>query len=265
MMTPTSYTDVVLRFNRISHTTDAGLNIKIPIIEKVMRVPNMLQSLDFTLSVPTRENALIGIAVALQLYIRPEDSARALVSMSDPTGQIKSFAENVLRTCAPKYTLTEFYAQRNEIGNIVESEIGASLREYGYTLVRTQILNIWPSQEVENAMNSVIASMRELEAAMNRAEAAKILIVKEAEADAERRVLVGRGIAGQRIEIMRSFSENVEELVTKFGLPPVDALRYMMGVQEQDVRSSLAKSTNTKTVFYDTRQDMQFMHQNEIN
>jgi len=60
-------------------------------------------------------------------------------------------------------------------------------------------------------MNRINAAKRDREAAHEEGEAQKIIIVKQAEAEAEAKRLSGEGIAQQRLEIVRGFKESVED------------------------------------------------------
>jgi regulator of protease activity HflC (stomatin/prohibitin superfamily) len=50
-------------------------------------------------------------------------------------------------------------------------------------------------------MNKVVETEKFKEAALNEAEAKKIMQVKEAEAEKESKILLGEGMAGQRTKI----------------------------------------------------------------
>ena len=71
-------------------------------------------------------------------------------------------------------------------------------------------MNVDPS--VLKAMNEINASRRQREAAVERAEAEKILCVKAAEAEAEAKELSGRGTARMRQAITEGFKGSIESM-----------------------------------------------------
>jgi len=146
----------------------------------------------------------------------------------------------------------ELIGQRQEINHEIEVALGERMKKYGFTILNTQILDISPDKKVQNAMNAVISSSRLLEAAKNEGEAEKIKLVKAAEADAERRVLQGKGTAGQRMEIMRGYEEGVDEMAKNLGLSAHDVLKFLTRIQELDTFERIGMTNNTKTVFLDT-------------
>lgn len=246
-----------------------GLNLYIPFLQKIYPISNRVNQLNFTFKVVTSEGAFISLKIAVQLQIKPEDSHNAFFELDDPDTQVKSFVENVIRSTAPKHKLMELIGQRQEINHEIEVALGERMKKYGFTILNTQILDISPDQKVQDAMNAVISSSRLLEAANNEAEAEKIKLVKAAEADAERRVLQGKGTAGQRMEIMRGYEEGVDEMAKNLGLSAHDVLKFLTRIQELDTFERIGMTNNTKTVFLDTTpkedKSIDFMKANEVN
>jgi regulator of protease activity HflC (stomatin/prohibitin superfamily) len=69
--------------------------------------------------------------------------------------------------------------------------------------------DIQPDQKVQAAMNEINAAKRMRLAAIEKAEAAKIMKVKDAEADAESKYLSGVGVSRQRKAIIQGLGESV--------------------------------------------------------
>src|SRR4029077_1065322 len=99
--------------------------------------------------------------------------------------------------------------------------IGISLTKdmepYGWKVPATQIIDIIPDDKVVEAMNSIVASQRKMEAAKNEGEAAKIRKVKDAEAEKQSSVLHGEGVAGQRKAIIDGLKESIQEFKAAVG------------------------------------------------
>ena len=103
------------------------------------------------------------------------------------------------------------FAKKDDIAIAVQQNIAISMDQYGYNIIKALITDIDPDHKVKESMNRINAAKREREAALEEAEAKKIRIVKEAEAEAESKRLSGEGIAKQRLEIVRGFKESVED------------------------------------------------------
>lgn len=94
--------------------------------------------------------------------------------------------------------------------------------EYGFDIIKTLVTDIDPDTQVKSAMNRINASEREKIAAQFEGDAARILIVEKAKAEAESKRLQGQGIADQRREIARGLEESVEVL-NKVGINSQEA------------------------------------------
>ena len=103
------------------------------------------------------------------------------------------------------------FLQKEDIAIAVQTNIAQSMAEYGYNIIKALITDIDPDHKVKDAMNRINAAKRDREAAEEEGEAQKIIIVKQAEAEAESKRLSGEGIAQQRLEIVRGFKESVED------------------------------------------------------
>eukprot|EP01095_Lingulamoeba_sp_RSL-Kostka_P013037 TRINITY_DN528_c0_g2_i1.p1 TRINITY_DN528_c0_g2~~TRINITY_DN528_c0_g2_i1.p1 ORF type:complete len:171 (+),score=64.57 TRINITY_DN528_c0_g2_i1:566-1078(+) len=104
--------------------------------------------------------------------------------------------------------------------------------------------------EVKHAMNEINAAQRERQAAVERGETEKILVVKQAEADSESKYLSGCGIARQRKAIVEGLRDSVLEFAEDVdGASPKDVMDLVLVTQYFDTLKDLGISANNNTVF----------------
>jgi regulator of protease activity HflC (stomatin/prohibitin superfamily) len=96
-------------------------------------------------------------------------------------------------------------------------------------------------------MNRINASEREKIAAQFEGDAARILIVEKAKAEAESKRLQGQGIADQRREIARGLEESVEVL-NRVGINSQEASALIVVTQHYDTLQSLGEETNSNLI-----------------
>ena len=77
-------------------------------------------------------------------------------------------------------------------------QLTVSMETFGLSIIQTLLTDIEPAAKVKAAMNEINAATRLRSAAVQKAEADKVQVVKAAEADAEAKFLSGQGIARQR-------------------------------------------------------------------
>jgi len=88
-------------------------------------------------------------------------------------------------------------------------------------------------------MNEINASKRLKEAAAHKAEADKIKLTKQAEAEAESRYLSGLGVARQRKAIVQGLQESVNEFSNEVGTRPKDVMDILLLSQYFDTLSTV--------------------------
>jgi ABC-type histidine transport system ATPase subunit len=92
------------------------------------------------------------------------------------------------------------------------------------------------------AMNKINSARREREAAVEKAEGAKILAVRAAEAEAEAKHLSGMGTAKMRTAITSGFATSIESMKESCGLEPREVVHMMLVTQYLDVLKDFAQS-----------------------
>jgi regulator of protease activity HflC (stomatin/prohibitin superfamily) len=123
------------------------------------------------------------------------------------------------------------------------------MKEYGYSIVKVLISDIVPDQKVKAAMNDINAAQREREATVSRAETNKLLLVKQAEAEAESKRLQGEGIANQRKAIISGLKDSVEDFSKAVqGSTPQDVMQLVLMTQYFDTLKEIAGNDHSNTV-----------------
>ena len=143
--------------------------------------------------------------------------------------------------------LDDVFEKKNDIAIAVKSELNDAMIEYGYDIIKTLVTDIDPDAQVKNAMNRINAAEREKVAAQYEGDAARILIVEKAKAEAESKRLQGQGIADQRREIARGLEESVEVL-NKVGINSQEASALIVVTQHYDTLQAVGADTNSNLI-----------------
>lgn len=197
------------RYNRIAHS---GFGLIIPFIDRRAGVMNLrVQQLDVNIETKTLDDVFVNLTVSVQFEVTRSNVKDAFYALDNAKSQIASYVFDDVRAEVPKLELDDVFAKKDDIAIAVQRNIANSMERFGYNIIRALITDIDPDHKVKDAMNRINAAKREKEAALEEAEAKKIKIVKEAEAEAESKRLSGEGIAQQRLEIVRGFKESVED------------------------------------------------------
>jgi regulator of protease activity HflC (stomatin/prohibitin superfamily) len=246
----TAQVAVVQRLGKFARVAGPGLNWKTPFLEVVVQRMSMrVQQFNVQVETKTQDNVFVQIPVSIQYKVIPEGVESPYYKLSDPVKQIESMVYNVVLGHVPKMTLDDTFLNQANIASDLRDSLDASMKEYGYAIVRVLISDIVPDPKVKAAMNDINAAQREREATVSRAETNKLLAVKQAEAEAESKRLQGEGIANQRKAIISGLKESVEDFAkTVPGSTPQDVMQLVLMTQYFDTLKDIAANDHSNTI-----------------
>jgi len=241
-------TAVIERFGRYAFQGQAGLNIKIPLVDRVAgRVSLKIQQLDVIVETKTNDDVFVHLKISVQFQIRREKVYDAFYKLQNPQEQITAFIFDTVRAEVPKMKLDDVFVKKDDIAHAIQRELRDAMLNYGYDIVKALVTDIDPDAQVKEAMNRINASEREKVAAQFEGDAQRILIVERAKAEAESKRLQGKGIADQRREIARGLEESVDVL-NKAGINSQEASALIVITQHYDTLQSIGADTNSNLI-----------------
>ena len=239
---------VIERFGKFTSIRHSGLQLKIPIIDRIAgKLSLKIQQLDVVVETKTKDDVFVKLKVSVQFQVIKTKVYDAFYKLDYPHDQITSYVFDVIRAEVPKMKLDDVFEKKNDIAVAVKSELNDAMIEYGYDIIKTLVTDIDPDAQVKNAMNRINAAEREKVAAQYEGDAARILIVEKAKAEAESKRLQGQGIADQRREIARGLEESVEVL-NKVGINSQEASALIVVTQHYDTLQAVGADTNSNLI-----------------
>ena len=239
---------VVERFGKFIAIRKPGLHFKIPVIDKISgRVSLRILQLDVIVETKTKDDVFVKLKVSVQYKILPDNVYDAFYKLDFPQDQITSYVFDVVRAVVPKMRLDDVFEKKDEIANAVKGELNDAMINYGYDIIKALVTDIDPDGEVKTAMNRINAAERQKIAAQYEGDAARILIVEKAKAEAESKRLQGQGIADQRREIARGLEESVDVL-NNVGINSQEASALIVVTQHYDTLQSIGEETNSNLI-----------------
>ncbi len=239
---------VIERFGRFQSIRNSGLQMKIPLVDRIAgRLSLKIQQLDVIVETKTLDDVFVKLKVSVQYVVIRDKVYEAFYKLEYPHDQITSYVFDVVRAEVPKMKLDDVFVKKDDIAIAVKSELQDAMLEYGYDIIKTLVTDIDPDAQVKAAMNRINASEREKIAAQFEGDAARILIVEKAKAEAESKRLQGQGIADQRREIARGLEESVEVL-NKVGINSQEASALIVVTQHYDTLQAIGEETNTNLI-----------------
>ncbi len=239
---------IVERFGRFHSVRNSGLQMKIPLVDRLAgRVSLKITQLDVIVETKTLDDVFVKLKVSVQYVVIRDKVYEAFYKLEYPHEQITSYVFDVVRAEVPKMKLDDVFVKKDDIAIAVKAELQDAMLDYGYDIIKTLVTDIDPDSQVKAAMNRINASEREKIAAQFEGDAARILIVEKAKAEAESKRLQGQGIADQRREIARGLEESVEVL-NKVGINSQEASALIVVTQHYDTLQAIGEETNTNLI-----------------
>lgn len=241
---------IVERFGRFQRVAQAGLNLKLPLVDRIIAKPSLrIQQLDVQIETKTKDNVFIVCVVSVQYCVLSEKVADAVYKLQNPREQITAYVFDTVRARVPSILLDDVFQKKDDIAMAVKQELDSVMDDFGYNIVKTLVTDIDPDAKVKSSMNEINAAQRMREATVQQAEAEKIRVVKAAEAEAESKALQGKGIADQRKAIIDGLKISVENFSSSIdGTKAQDVMNLVLMTQYFDTLKDIGLSGKSNTI-----------------
>lgn len=251
---------VIERLGKYSKTLSAGFHILFPFIERVAYKHSLKeQAVDIDEQICiTKDNVQVGIDGVL--YLQVLDPSRASYGIGDYMFAISQLAQTTLRSEIGKIELDRTFEERGTINQNVVSELDKASDPWGVKVLRYEIKNINPPQDVLSAMEKQMRAEREKravvlnsegvrDAQINEAEGEKQRVIKESEASKMQQINEAQGEAEAILAVATATAHGLKEVASsvtdKGGL---DAMQLRIAEQYIAEFGNLAKVGNTFVV-----------------
>jgi regulator of protease activity HflC (stomatin/prohibitin superfamily) len=243
---------IIERFGKFARTAGAGLNMKIPMIEKKAgRLSLRVQQLNVKVETKTNDNVFVDIVVSVQYHVVEGHEFDAFYRLTNPEQQITAHVFDAVRSQVPVMTLDHVFEKKSDIEEAVSTGLRHKINAFGYDIDGSPVTDIQPDEKVRAAMNEINAASRLREAAEQQGEAVRIKTVKAAEAEKESKKLQGEGIAAERIAIAQGIRDSVAALLSirEGAVSTEEAMRTLILTQYFDTLRAIGGQSRASTVF----------------
>jgi regulator of protease activity HflC (stomatin/prohibitin superfamily) len=160
---------VVLTLGTYSNTLQPGLNILIPIIQRVIKVDMRITTSDIPQQeVITRDNVPVGInAVVYFRVLKPEDAVLKIQNFTYATTQ---YAQTALRDVIGGVELDTLLTERQKLAEDIKSVVDVDTSDWGIDVTAIKIQDIEVPADMKRVMAKQAEAERERRATIIRAE-----------------------------------------------------------------------------------------------
>lgn len=162
------------------------------------RISVRIRQLDLHCETKSKDHVFVTVLVSIQYQAIQHRLFESFYSLASPNDQLMALTLDALRSKLPQMNLDEIFASYDDIAIELHRTLNGTMNKYGYAIHHALLTHLRVNDQVRHSMNEIQASKMMKEAAPHQAEARKVELVKEAEANAERAYLNGVGVARQR-------------------------------------------------------------------
>jgi regulator of protease activity HflC (stomatin/prohibitin superfamily) len=251
---------VVERLGKYRDTLGAGFHMLLPFLD-VIRYRHSLkeQAIDIPAQTCiTRDN--VQVHVDGILYLKVLNPERASYGISDYVFALVQLAQTTLRSEMGKIDLDRTFEERSHINGQVVSEVDKASEAWGVKVLRYEIKNIKPPDDVLAAMEKqmraerekravILASEGERDAAINNAEGKKQQVIKQSEANRQLQINEAEGEASAILARANATAEGIRKVAEALQSPGgMEATQLRVAEQYINNFGELAKAGNTLIV-----------------
>ena len=260
VVVPQQSASVIESLGKYSRTLRAGFHILIPFFERVA-YRHSLKELAFDIPEQiciTNDNVQVGVDGVL--YIQVLDPERASYGITHYEFAISQLAQTTLRSEIGKIGLDRTFEERASINANVVTELDKATDPWGVKVLRYEIKNISPSEEVLSAMEKqmraerekravILTSEGERDARINEAEGEKRQVIAQSEAVKQQQINEADGEAAAILAIATATAEGLSRVAKSLNEEGGEsAMQLRVAEDYLEQFGNIAKEGNTLVV-----------------
>ncbi len=251
---------IVERLGRYHATLDAGFHVLVPFVDAI-RYRHSLKEQAFDIPAQvciTRDNVQVGVDGIL--YMKVLNAERASYGIQNYVFAISQLAQTMLRSEVGKIDLDRTFEERTTINQQVVGELDKASESWGVKVLRYEIKNIEPPQDILAAMEKQMRAEREKrsviltsegqrDAAINTAEGDKQQVIKASEATRQQQMNEAEGEAQAIRAVASATAQGIREVASAIQEPGgMEAVQLRVAEQYITQFGNIAQKTNTVIV-----------------
>lgn len=150
----------ILRLGRYNRSIGAGLFLKIPLIETVIKRDMRIRTLDIPKQeVITKDN--ISVKIDAVVFMKVVDSFKSIVKIQDFEYSVKQFAQTTLRNIVGRYNLDDLLSKREEVAKEIRKIVDEIAAEWGVDIIKVELQDIGLPEDMKRVMARQAEAERE--------------------------------------------------------------------------------------------------------
>lgn len=207
---PQTQTYVIERFGKFHKCWEAGIHIKIPLIDRIAaKVSLKEQVLDFPPQpVITKDNVTMSIDSVV--FCKVFDPKLYVYGVEDALAGLQNLSATTLRNIIGEMELDQTLTSRDQINQRMEAVLDEATDPWGLKVTRVELKNIQPPAAIEEVMTKQMRAERERRQTVLEAQAHKEAVVSRAEGDKQAKILAAQAERDAQIALAEGKAKSIE-------------------------------------------------------
>ncbi len=255
---PQKKVKVIERLGKFHKSAEAGLNIILPFLDSVRNTIDIREQITAIEPQPviTRDNVTMEVDAVIYFVIA--DPVRATYEVQNLAWGIEQLTLSGLRNVIGALDLDHTLTSRDTINTQLRSTLDAATQQWGVKIMRVELKNINPPQEIKLTMEKQMTAERsrratvtqaegEKSSAILRAEGQKQSKIVTAEGEKESAILAAEGQATARLRVAQAEAQAIELVTAALGATGAPA-QYLIAQRYLESLTQIAANSQ-KIVF----------------
>ena len=210
VIVPQGYAFVLERLGKYSCTWQAGLHLKMPFIERIVKKISLKeQVLDFPpQKVITRDNVQIDLDSVI--YTTVFNPKLYTYGVENPIAGLQNLCATTLRNVAGEMELDQLLSSRDSINHNLTKVIDEATDKWGLRISRVELKQIGVDPQLQAIMSKQMRAERERRQTVLEAQAHQEAVVARAEGDKKAKVLAAEAERDAQIALAEGKAKSIE-------------------------------------------------------